>query len=445
MGKKEHNSEIYSKEQINRKFRKKSKKLEKREKIRKNKKKNKKERNEKRNIFKYIKKSFKENKQEIDITRLFEHCFDIDEIQKNVRKILAINTDAINEIPDLFKTMEVGRKEVNLAALEDKSVQHYLIKLMKNLKINSNVKNPFSFKITTLFRPFDPKKRITSDPSDIISECLSSYYHLVKALFEYENYMLQKLKSEEKEIEDNYEESQEENEDEGENAEEDEKFQDNCLHIKQIELKKLDEEKYAMDYEYELIENKLGKNTELINKAFNKIMQEDSKQFKIENKVEEDEAKLVGPPVPSFLANTLSLLNKDDESDDNGKDSLSNLFNKTTYTNKNKKIGPSYDSSTLNIEPINKISYDRIMSEERERMKTLAYDIQDYESKYRNTSLMEEHQKNLKNNKHKNMISEFDHHRDMNVTVDSKRALAIMKDKKGLEGRFESKDKYIGY
>jgi hypothetical protein len=463
MGKKEKKGDIYEQEQNNRKFRKKSKKLEKREKQRKNKKKTKKERNEKRKLIKYIKKVFKENKQEIDTVRLFEHCFDLEEIEKQVKKMLTLNREAVTEIPDLFKSMEGGRKEVNLAGLEDKNVQKYLLKLMKNLKISQNPRNPFSYRITTLFQQPDPKKKITSDSDDIIAECLSSYYYLVKAIFEYENYVMslkeeaEKQNIEKGEKEDNSESDGEESNSEDEQEEKSEISQENDYSGKN--LKDLDREKLEMDYEYELIEQKLGKNAELINKAFNKILQEDSKK-KPEQKLDDNEEELVGPPIPKFLANTMSLLNTEEDEDENldknkssKKDAFSSLLNKNTFQSSRK--GPAKLPSTAprtTVEPINKESYDRLIAYERERMNHMADALQDYESQYRRTSLMEEYQQQKAKEKNKMaayndaITREFDRDKDLNVgRVDSKRAMAIMRDQKGLQGRFEAKEKYIGY
>lgn len=78
-------------------------------------------------------------------------------------------------------------------------------------------------------------------------------------------------------------------------------------------------------------------------------------------------------------------------------------------------------------------------------------ELEDYESKYRGTSLLELHQEKLAKEKGKNSNSfsanrGFDREKVMGVgRVDSKRALGIMQDKNGLKGRFEQKEKYIGY
>ena len=99
MGKKT-SSNIYEAEQSNKKHRQKSKKLEKREKHKKNKKKDKKVKGERRKIEKYIKKGFKESKQNIDLQKLFEHCMDLDEILKQIRRILELNSNAVSELTE---------------------------------------------------------------------------------------------------------------------------------------------------------------------------------------------------------------------------------------------------------------------------------------------------------------------------------------------------------
>jgi hypothetical protein len=215
-----------------------------------------------------------------------------------------------------------------------------------------------------------------------------------------------------------------------------------------------------MDYEYELIEQKLGKNAELINKAFNKILREDSKKY-AQKKPEEEEEELIGPPVPNFLASTMSLLNTEEDQDENiskdknSKDSFSNLINKTSFSKNNSRKGAERLPSAApksTVEPCNKESYDRLMAYERERMMHMADALEDYESKYRRTSLMEEYQMQKAKDKNKmatyndEISRTFDRERDMNVgRVDSKRAMAIMRDQKGLQGRFEAKEKYVGY
>jgi hypothetical protein len=427
MGKK---SDIYESDQVNKRHRHKSKKLEKREKKRKDKKKNKKVKGEKRNLIKYIKKSFKENKKEIDTIKLFEHCFDLNEIEKQIQKILTFNKEAVSEIPELFRIMEEEKKEVNLAGLEDKDVQKYILKLMKNLKIYSSPKNPFAFKISLLYKQLDPKMKFTSNSDDIIPQCLSSYYLLVKAIFEYVNY------------------KQSEQEDDSDSSEsESDSSQAASNKVKDSHSLK-EREKLEMDYEYELMEEKLGKNSELINKAFNKIMQEDQKKIVVGKKIEEEEEPLlVGPPIPDFLKSTMQLIGNTQVQKP---DSFSNLID--SMTSSNKKTLPTI-APKAKLEPVNKESYDRLIAYERERMQLLSEEMEEYETTHRRSSLMEEHQikrkleKNKQGNNNKNdIIRDFDREKDMNIgRIDSKRALSIMQDQKGLKGRFEAKEKYIGY
>lgn len=449
MGKKK-SSNIYETEQSNKKHRGKSKKLEKREKHKKNKKKDKKVRGERRKIEKYIKKGFKENKLNIDIQKLFEHCMDLDEILKQIRRILELNSDAVNELPDLIKMMEENKKEVNISGIEDKTSQKYILKLFKNLKFTQSTKNPFCFRITNLQRNRDLKMKYTTDIDDIISDSLSSYYLLVKLLFDYVNYIINNPENEEdiqggnkmgKEKEyDEDEESSISVDDEEENSE-----IDNEKPIDKKKLKEFDKEKLEMDYEYDLLEEKLGKNAELINRAFNKIMQEDTKIFKNHDEKEEE---FVGPPVPKFLEATMNLIKSNDEENEN--DAFNKILKTNTYSKDQSKLPVTSQKSK--IEPINKESYNRLINYERERMKHMSEEIEDYDSKYRSTSLLEEYQQMKKEKKDQLSTSVqdqrkvFNRDRDMNIgRIDSKRALTIMRENKGLQGRFEAKEKYIGY
>ena len=85
--------------------------------------------------------------------------------------------------------------------------------------------------------------------------------------------------------------------------------------------------------------------------------------------------------------------------------------------------------------------------------------MEDYEEKMRGTSLLEIHQEKMKNEKNGNKgnfaygkrddgikVNLVDRKKFLNVgTVDSKRALSIMQDKKGLQGRFGNKEKHMGF
>lgn len=451
MGKKQTSKNIYETDQANKKHRKKSKKLEKREKHKKNKKKNKKEKSERRKIEKYIKKGFKENKQDIDIPKLFGDCLDLDEILKQIKKILQVNSNAASEVPELFKMMEENKKEVNISGIEDKSTQKHILKLFKNLKITQSTRNPFCFRITNIGKKRDPKLKYTTEINDVISDSLTSYYLLVRLLFEYVNYILNNPdedKEENKEENENNSQMDEdgENSDDSSISEDDnENINNDPKHIDKKKLKEFDKQKMEMDYEYDLLEEKLGKNAELINKAFNKIMQEDGTKHNLKNDDEEDD--LVGPPVPKFLEATMNLINGIEDENEG----FNKILNTKTYL-KDKNTLP-VTSQKSKIEPINKESYDRLINYERQRMKYMNDEIEDYESKYRNTSLLEEYQQMKKDKKnmdvsYNNMNDKkgFDRDRDMNIgRIDSKRALSIMRDNKGLQGRFEAKEKYIGY
>lgn len=392
MGKKTKNN-IYESEQVNRKHRKKSKKLEKREKHKKNKKTLKKENHEKRKMEKYIKKAFKDNKKDIDLARI---PLDWDELTKRVKKLIEIDQSSVEEVPQLFKMMEDENKEVDLSSLENKSAQKYIIKLMKHLKVNQNPKNPFSFKIVR--KEKDPRMKYTTNVDEVISDSLSSYYLLVKAVFEYTNYIVNKTKEDS------------ESEQEAAEVESDSDSDDNIIEL----------------------ENTHGNNAELINKAFHKIMQEE------EIVVQDDDEELVGPPVPDFLKATMSLISSD-------KDGFDDILNTKTYAHNPKMVKKAATAPTTKVECVNKDTYDKLIAYEKERMKYIQEHLEEYESEHRSVSLLEEHQKKKSKNLDSNpMLRPFDRERDLNM-VDNKKALKLISESKGLKGRFESKEKYIGY
>ena len=172
MGKK-NISNIYETEQSNKKHRKKNKKLLKREKTKKDKKKTKKVKHGKRKLLKYIKLSFSENEKDLDLARL---PMEIDEIVKNVDKLINLNQTSIKEVPELLKLMEENNKEINLSGLEDLSAQKYICKIFKTLKLHQNPRNPFKFKIREFI--IDPKARSTTEVDYVIRQCISSFYLL---------------------------------------------------------------------------------------------------------------------------------------------------------------------------------------------------------------------------------------------------------------------------
>lgn len=182
--------------------------------------------------------------------------------------------------------------------------------------------------------------------------------------------------------------------------------------------------------------------------------------------VSEKPKKVIGPTIPDFLASTMKLLqssvsNENEEehkiSDINKPETnLDNLLNNITYNKERTNIYKRQNKNkteinSTKIEPINKSSYDRILKEERLQQHLYQSQMEDYESKYRNTSLLEMHQEKLTKDKGKIKnndfsLRSFDREKVLNVgRVDSKRALGIMQDKQGLKGRFEQKEKYIGY
>jgi hypothetical protein len=415
MGKKKQGKDIYETDQVNKKHRGKSKKLEKREKHKKNKKVNKKERHKKRQLEKYIKKVFKDNKKEIDLARL---PLDFDEICKQVKKLLAINSSSLEEVPELFQFMEENKQEIDLSELEDKNAQKYIMKLMKQLKVHQNPKNPYSFKLVNKAR--DGRQKYTTDIEDVIAECLSSYHLLVKALFEYNNYLLNA----------NDPEAEGDNDDGSSGGESDKSEVD---HDDQMAVEK---KQLENDYELEAIENKLGNNAELINKAFSKIINDNTTTGIADNNIIESEEELVGPPVPKFLESTMNILNETEGFED--------IFNKSTTTHRAPKETSRPTNVQGRIEPINKESYDRQIAYERERMKHMQEELEEYEDKYRGTSLLEQHQ--MKKAKKGGIDSDrhFDREKDLSV-VNSKKAVQMISESKGLKGRFEAKEKYQGY
>jgi len=280
MAKKKQIDNIYETDQSNKKHRKKNKKLQKREKHKKEKKKNKKIKHEKRKLNKYIQLAFKENQKDLDLARL---PMDLDEVVKQVDKLIKLNESSVKEVPELFRIMEEDNKEINLSGLEDLSAQKYICKLLKNFKLFQNPKNPFKFKIREF--NIDLKARFTTDVDFIIRQCISSYFLFVKSIFEYENFKLKNSENEENEqneISDDEMEIEDSNEDDAKNSDNSSVSERNGKNgkrypeVNHIDKKKdLDKIKYEIDYENQLIEEKFGGNAELVNKAFHKIMNDD--------------------------------------------------------------------------------------------------------------------------------------------------------------------------
>ena len=256
MGKKNksNTSDIYQLDQVNKKHRTKSDKLKKRIEKKRNKKKVKEIHHAKRTLFKYIISIFHQRKQTIDLTRL---PLDFKEIQKTVKSILnQKDMDSVNRLLSLFDTMEKTVKEIDITTFKNKTIIKDVAKFMRVMHVQQNPKNPMKYSLYHMFRKRDPKVRYTTNVDEIIPECLSSYYLLVKCLFDY---YLKEQKKEEGIIDedDNKKDNKEEKE---ENDERDEKDK--------------------IDEEYRLIEENVGQNAELINKAFSRIINENKKEEK---------------------------------------------------------------------------------------------------------------------------------------------------------------------
>ena len=270
MGKKlkqQGNSDIYQLDQVNKKHRTKSDKLQKRIEKKRNKKKVKEIHHAKRTLFKYIISNFHQRKQNIDLTRL---PLDFKEIQKTVKSILSQkDMDSVNRLLTMFDTMEKTVKEVDISTFKNKTIIKDVAKFMRVLHVQQNPKNPMKYSLYHMFRKRDPKVRYTTNIDEIIPECLSSYYLLVKSLFDY--YI------------------KEQNKEEGIVEKDEEKNKENVE--EEIEEK---DEKEKIDEEYRLIEENVGQNAELINKAFSRIINDKNNKDKINkdkenNKIEEDE------------------------------------------------------------------------------------------------------------------------------------------------------------
>ena len=272
MGKKNKlgNNDIYQQEQVNKKHRTKSDKLQKRIEKKRNKKKVKEIHHAKRTLFKYIISIFHQRKQKIDLTRL---PLDFKEIQKTVRSILnQKDMDSVNRLLSMFDTMEKTVKEIDIMNFKNKSIIKDVAKFMRVMHVQQNPKNPMKYSLYHMFRKRDPKVRYTTNVDEIIPECLSSYYLLVKCLFDY--YIKEQNKEEgiiEKDVNKN---NDNDNEEKNEN-----------------EM----DEKEKIDEEYRIIEENVGQNAELINKAFSRIINDNCKKQdkkEIKNKMNIDDNEL---------------------------------------------------------------------------------------------------------------------------------------------------------
>ena len=270
MGKKNKagNNDIYQLDQVNKKHRVKSEKLQKRIEKKRNKKKVKEIHHAERTLFKFIISNFHQRKQKIDLTRL---PLDFKEIQKTVKSILSQkDMDSVNRLLTMFDTMEKTVKEIDITTFKNKTIIKDVAKFMRVMHVQQNPKNPMKYSLYHMFRKRDPKARYTTNVDEIIPECLSSYYLLVKCLFDY---YIKEQKKEEGIIEP----------DDDNKKNDDNKEEDNEL-----------DEKDKIDEEYRQIEENVGQNAELINKAFSRILNDNNKKDKKEKeknkmKIEEDE------------------------------------------------------------------------------------------------------------------------------------------------------------
>ena len=155
---------------------------------------------------------------------------------------------------------------------KNKSIIKDVAKFMRVMHVQQNPKNPMKYSLYHMFRKRDPKVRYTTNVDEIIPECLSSYYLLVKCLFDY--YIKEQNKEEgiiEKDVNKN---NDNDNEEKNEN-----------------EM----DEKEKIDEEYRIIEENVGQNAELINKAFSRIINDNSKKQdkkEIKNKMNIDDNEL---------------------------------------------------------------------------------------------------------------------------------------------------------
>ena len=262
------NDDIYNQTQINKKHRIKSQKLQQRIKKKRTKKQQKQINFQNRSLSKFLLNLFKSRKKKIDLIHL---PFDFNQIKINIKKIISHkDNQSIDRLLMLINKMEKTYKEINLNSFENKTIIKDVMSLFKNLKIKQNPKNNFKYSLYHMFKNNNIKKRYTTDTDEIIKECLDSYYLLVKGLFDF--FM--------KEENNNNNFSNENN-----NIIENNNFSDENSISNDDSF---DRKKFAIDEEYNLIENKLGKNAELINKAYNKILNDDKKNNNDDNKDENE-------------------------------------------------------------------------------------------------------------------------------------------------------------
>ena len=249
-------NDVYQVEQVHKKHRAKSEKIKKRIEKKRNRKNVKAQRFEKRTLAKFILKQFHEHKKKIDINRI---PFDFNEIEIAIKKIIAHkDKESIQRILVNVNKMEKHPKEINVATFENKAIIKDVCKLFKTLRVHQNPKFPLKYSLYHMFKKKDAKTRYTTNVEEIIPECLDSYYLLVKCLFEYY-----------------YKKSKDENNDE--NVNENEGDEESEKEDKEDDIS-FDKDKYELDVEYEVIHNQVGNNAEFINKAFNRVMNDNGER-----------------------------------------------------------------------------------------------------------------------------------------------------------------------
>jgi hypothetical protein len=202
--------------------------------------------------------------------------------------------------------MEKLVKEINLNTFENKSIIKDVDRLMRSLKVKQNPKYPLKYSLYHMFKKKDPKARYTSNIEEIIPECLSSYYLLVKVLFDY--YLKE-------ENDDNKKLNDENNENEDNKINENDNNKNNESEESEID------EKLMLEEEYKAIDKQAGMNAEFINKAFSRIINDNIQKKKEENENKnndtnlnninennEQNTKLNGPSASDFLKMTMELL-----------------------------------------------------------------------------------------------------------------------------------------
>jgi len=181
-------------------------------------------------IEKKVREKFKDHSLRFNFK---DYDLDSTKITKAIKKLLKINENSKEEISEIVNMIEDGN-EIDISSLEDIKVQKYLNKLLKHLK-------------------FIEKKPLVYIKSQ---ESKFSSYFIVDTIFDY-------LKQE--------------NEEKIQNKE------TNNLNLEENDVpvinekpnkKDFDYKKEAIDYEYQILQDKLGNNQKFLNKTFSKIMNE---------------------------------------------------------------------------------------------------------------------------------------------------------------------------